>query len=97
MPILDVNLAPARKVFDTNFFGRVAITQALAPLLIAAKGTIVNIGSISGINPTPWSGMYNACCAAVHMWSDTLRLELSPFGVRVVLVGLHHKNLPELP
>lgn len=89
MPILDVDLEPARKVFDTNFFGRVAVTQAFAPLLIASKGTIVNIGSISGVTPTPWSGMYNACCAAVHMWSDTLRLELSPFGVRVVLVSLH--------
>jgi 1-acylglycerone phosphate reductase len=86
IPILDADLDLAHKVFDTNLFGRVAVTQALSPFLIAAKGTLVNIGSISGINPTPWSAMYNACCAAVHMWSDTLRLELDPFGVKVVLV-----------
>lgn len=31
---------------------------------------------------------YNACCATVHMWNDTLRLEMDPFGVKVILVWL---------
>ncbi|UNI23177.1 hypothetical protein JDV02_009012 [Purpureocillium takamizusanense] len=85
-PIIDSNLADSRKMFEVNFFGRVATTQAFAPLLIKAKGTIVNIGSIAGVCPQPWKGMYNASSAAVHQWSDTLRIELEPFGVRVVLV-----------
>ena len=86
LPILDVDLDESKAVFETNFFGRVALTQAFAPLLIESKGIIVNIGSISGFCPTPFSGIYNACCAAVHQWSDTLRLEMKPFGVKVILV-----------
>ncbi|KAJ6440988.1 short-chain dehydrogenase/reductase [Purpureocillium lavendulum] len=85
-PILDSDLDFSRKMFEVNFFGRVATTQAFAPLLIQAKGTVLNIGSIAGVCPQPWKGMYNASCAAVHQWSDTLRIEMEPFGVRVILV-----------
>ena len=88
MPILDVDLDASKAVFETTLFGRVAVTQAFASLLIKSKGIIVNIGSISGFAPTPFSGMYNACCAAVHHWSDTLRLEMKPFDVKVILVRL---------
>lgn len=95
-PILDADLDYARRLFDTNFFGRVAVTQAFSRLLIKSKGTIINIGSISGLNPTPWTGIYNASCAAVNHWSDTLRLELEPFGVKVILVGLCER-LGDLP
>ena len=87
MPFLDAKVDRARELFETNVFGRFAITQAFAPLLITAKGTIVNIGSISGVNPTPWSSIYNAACGAVHQWSDTLRIEMEPLGVRVILVS----------
>ncbi|MCJ1477284.1 hypothetical protein MMC13_005955 [Lambiella insularis] len=99
-PILDADLEHARKLFHTNFFGRLAVAQAFSPLLIKSKGTIINIGSISGVNPTPWSGIYNASCAAVHMWSDTFRIEMEPFGVKVILVitgavqSLFLENLP---
>ena len=88
MPFLDASIDEARKLFDANVFGRMAVTQAFAPLLIAAKGTIVNIGSISAIAPSPWASIYNAACAAVQTWNDTLRLELMLFGVKVILVGL---------
>lgn len=86
MPVLDVDLDASRSVFETNLFGRVAVTQAFAPLLIKSKDMIVNIGSINGFCPTPFSAMYNACCAAVHHWSNTLRLEMKPFDVKVILV-----------
>jgi 1-acylglycerone phosphate reductase len=89
MPFLDTDLTVAKRLFETNFFGRIAITQVFAPLLIQSKATIVNIGSISGVCPTPYTSIYNASCAAVHQWSDTLRLELAPFDVRVVLVNLY--------
>ena len=88
MPVLDTDLDEARKVFETNLFGRVALTKALALLLIRSKGTIINIGSIRAINPTPFSSIYNAFCATVHIWSDTLRLEMQPFDVEVVLVSI---------
>lgn len=85
-PILDADLGIARNVFETNFFGRVAVTQAFMPLLLASKGTVLNIGSIAGYSPSPWQSMYGASCAAVHQWNDVLRIELQPFGVSVVLV-----------
>ena len=48
MPVLDINIDKAKRIFDTNFWGSLAVTQAFTPLVIKAEGTIVNIGSISG-------------------------------------------------
>jgi 1-acylglycerone phosphate reductase len=73
-------------MFDVNVFGLVAVTQAFAPFIISSKGTIVNIGSIVGKFPLPWQGFYNASKAAVNLLSDQLRIELSPFNVKVVNV-----------
>jgi NAD(P)-dependent dehydrogenase (short-subunit alcohol dehydrogenase family) len=90
MPLLDVDITEARKVFDTNVMGIILSVQAFAPLLIAAKGTIVNIGSITGVCPLPWSSVYNASKAAVNHLTDTLRLEMAPLGVNVILVKIPH-------
>ena len=84
MPLLDSDVAIAKKMFDVNVFALVAVTQAFSPLLIASKGTIVKIGSIVGKIPLPWQGYYNASKAAVNLLSDQLRIELSPFNVKVV-------------
>ena len=54
MPTLDVNIDDAKKLFDVNLWGTLAVSQAFAPLLIAAKGTIVNISSISSHLYLPW-------------------------------------------
>lgn len=86
MPLLDSEIALAKKMFDVNVFALVAVTQAFAPLLIASKGTVVNIGSIVGKFPFPWQGYYNASKAAVNLLSDQLRIEFSPFNVKVVNV-----------
>lgn len=48
MPLLDTNIDTARKIFEANVFSVLAVTQAFAPSLIAAKGKVVNIGSIVG-------------------------------------------------
>jgi 1-acylglycerone phosphate reductase len=73
-------------MFDVNVFALISVTQAFAPLLIASKGTIINIGSIAGKFPVPWQGYYNASKAAVNLLSDNLRIELKPFGVKVINV-----------
>ena len=73
-------------MFDLNVFALISVTKAFSPLLIASKGTIINIGSIAGKAPIPWQGYYNASKAAVHLLSDQLRLELAPFGVSCICV-----------
>ena len=52
-PLLEIDLDEARRMYEVNVWGVVAVTQAFAPLLIAAKGTIVNMASISGSLPAP--------------------------------------------
>ncbi|KAG9253802.1 uncharacterized protein F5Z01DRAFT_623235 [Emericellopsis atlantica] len=86
MPLLESDMAVAKQMFDVNYFAVVAVTQAFAPLLIAAKGTIINIGSVVGNMPLPWQGFYGASKAAVAILTDQMRLELSPWGVRAILV-----------
>jgi 1-acylglycerone phosphate reductase len=56
MPILDSDLSLARKVYEVNVFGLVAVAQAFAPLLIAAKGKIINISSVASKISLPYMG-----------------------------------------
>ncbi|KAE8137387.1 hypothetical protein BDV38DRAFT_292841 [Aspergillus pseudotamarii] len=86
MPALDTNIEDAKKLFDVNLWGMVAVTQAFSPLIIATKGTIVNVASLAAFFRSPWLAFYNASKAAVDAYSHTLRLELAPFGVKVVTV-----------
>jgi 1-acylglycerone phosphate reductase len=60
--------------------------QAFAPFIIENKGTIVNIGSVAGIMPYVFGSAYNASKAALHAYSNTLRVELAPFGVKVIII-----------
>ncbi len=86
-PAVDVPFEKLEKQFRTNFFGPVAIIQKVAPLMkVRGSGMIVNMGSISGITPTPFAGAYCSSKAAVHAWSDSLRMELKPFGIKVVVI-----------
>ena len=86
-PAVDIPLEKLERQFRTNFFGPVEIIHKVVPFMKArGKGTIVNMGSISGITPTPFAGAYCSSKAAVHAWSDSLRMELKPFGIKVVIV-----------
>ncbi|KAK0513840.1 hypothetical protein JMJ35_003562 [Cladonia borealis] len=80
------NTHTAKSMYEMNVWGMFRVTQAFAPLVIAAKGTIINISSISPCVHTPWMGVYTGSKAAVTAITDTLRLELAPFGVKVVTV-----------
>ncbi len=86
MPALDVDLDEARDCFETNLFAVISMTQTFVPLLIQAKGTILNIGSMAAIMPYVFGSVYNASKAALHAYSQTLRLELEPFGVSVMVI-----------
>jgi 1-acylglycerone phosphate reductase len=86
MPILDSDVEIVKAMFDTNVFSVLKVTQALAPLLMEAKGTIINIGSVAGEFPLVYSGMYNASKAALKSLSEAMRVELMPFDVKVMTV-----------
>jgi 1-acylglycerone phosphate reductase len=62
------------------------IIQVFSPLLVASQGTIVQIGSITAFTPYVYGAVYNASKAALHAYSNTLRIELEPFGVKVITV-----------
>jgi short-subunit dehydrogenase len=85
-PLLDGGTDAMQRQFETNVFSIVGVTQALFPALRRSKGLVVNIGSVSGVLITPFAGAYCASKAAVHALSDALRMELAPFGVRVLEV-----------
>ncbi|PHH90749.1 hypothetical protein CDD83_2745 [Cordyceps sp. RAO-2017] len=70
-------------MFDVNLFGPMQMVHHFHDMIIRAAGTIVNIGSIGGVVPAS----YNASKAALHHWSNTLRLEMSPFNVKVITVS----------
>ncbi|UPL03981.1 hypothetical protein LCI18_014915 [Fusarium solani-melongenae] len=91
-PSIEADTARVRQMFDTNVFGLFEIVKAFTPLLIAAvegshqAPTIVNVASILSRLPFPFASAYNASKAAVVSYSDTLRLEVEPLGLRVVTV-----------
>ena len=85
-PLLDGGVQAMQRQFETNVFAIVGVTRALFPVLRRAKGLVVNIGSVSGVLVTPFAGAYCASKAAVHALSDALRMELAPFGIRVMEV-----------
>lgn len=85
MPVVDVNIAEAKKTFDLNVWSYIAVTQAFLPLLLKSpKGMIVNQTSVGASCTIPFQAIYNASKSAIVMISDTLRLELEPFGIKVV-------------
>lgn len=56
MPLLDENIDQVRRLFDTNVLGPLRVIKALAPFVINARGTVVDITSISGHINMPWMG-----------------------------------------
>jgi len=83
----DVTDAELRRQFDTNFFGAAAVTRAFLPQLRRqGSGHIVFLSSISGRMGFPGVSSYAASKFALEGWGETLRMELKPLGIQVVLV-----------
>ena len=86
-PVEAIQLAEWRHHFDVNFFGHVALTQALLPALIAGgDGRLVNISSVGGRVALPTYGAYAAAKFALEGFSDALRREVGRFGVKVIVI-----------
>lgn len=83
----DIGIDEARYQFEVNVFGPARLTQLLLPSMRnKGSGTIVNITSMGGKIYTLLGSWYHATKHALEGWSDCLRLELAPFGIRVVVI-----------
>jgi NAD(P)-dependent dehydrogenase (short-subunit alcohol dehydrogenase family) len=83
----DVPLSEAQGQFDVNVFGLMRVTKAVLPAMRAqGSGKIINLSSVGGKFATPLSGWYNATKFCVEALSDSLRREVSSFGIQVVLI-----------
>ena len=81
------SMAQAHAIFETNFFGILRLTNAVLPAMRAQGfGRVVNISSLLGLFPAPFSGLYCATKHALEAYSESLDQEVSGFGVRVVLI-----------
>ena len=88
-----------RKQFETNLFGAISITQLVIPYMREQQsGKIINISSISGQVGFPGLSPYVSSKYALEGWSESLRLEVKPFGIDVALVepGSYNTNIWEV-
>jgi NAD(P)-dependent dehydrogenase (short-subunit alcohol dehydrogenase family) len=85
-PVEAVPLGEWRRQFEVNLFGQIAVTRALLPALLNARGRVINISSISGRVALPLLGPYAASKFAFEAMTDALRREVEPHGVRVVSI-----------
>jgi NAD(P)-dependent dehydrogenase (short-subunit alcohol dehydrogenase family) len=85
-PVEYVPLDDYRQSFEVNYFGQIAVTQAFLPLLRRVPGTIVNIASIGGRVASPFMSPYNGSKFALEALSHSLRHELKPWGIDVVVI-----------
>lgn len=93
-PLEFVPLQELRRLFEVNFFGLLAVTQAFLPLLRQAHGRIVNISSAASSVVAPFHGPYSTSKLALNGLSDALRLELRPLGVQVSIIIYGSVNTP---
>ncbi|WP_078410491.1 oxidoreductase [Priestia abyssalis] len=92
----EVSLDAYRQQFETNVFGAIAVTKVVLPIMRKqGSGTIINMSSISGRIGFPGLSPYAASKHALEGWSESLRLEVQPFGIHVVLVepGSYRTNI----
>jgi NAD(P)-dependent dehydrogenase (short-subunit alcohol dehydrogenase family) len=94
----DTELATARAIFETNFFGPVRVIQAVMPAMRnQGSGRIINVSSGNGIVGGPFSGIYSASKAALESLTEALGFEVGPLGVSVAVVqpGAFHTEIDE--
>lgn len=86
-PLIELSDEALRAQFETNVFGLMRVTKLFAREMIArGEGRILMIGSVSGRIPAPMLGAYHASKYALEAINDSLRMELQPLGISVVMI-----------
>lgn len=85
-PLMEFPQKRFEQQFEINLFGTQRVTRQFFPLLLESKGRIINISSAAGFLAMQFSGPYAASKHALEGWSDSLRRELIPYGVKVIVV-----------
>jgi len=85
-PVETVAIEDLRHQFEVNVIGQIAVTQTLLPLLRQAPGRVVIMGSIFGLLSCPYVGAYAASKFALEAITDSMRMELAPWGIDVSIV-----------
>lgn len=87
-PLAEIDLDRIRRVLDVNIFGALELTRKFIPRMAERKsGRIIFIGSIAGLIPTPFLAPYGMSKFALESIAFSLRTELKPFGINVVMVN----------
>lgn len=86
-PLEFLNISDIQLQMDTNFIGQVAVTQAFLPAVRKGNGRIVNMSSISGKVAMPFLAPYAASKFALEAFSDSLRAELRPWDIPVIVIN----------
>lgn len=86
-PIEVVPIEEAKRQFEVNLFGLGLLIQKVLPFMRAQKsGRIINISSMAAYFSEPNGGWYHATKAALERYSDSLRMEVKSFGIKVILI-----------
>ncbi|MET3548295.1 SDR family NAD(P)-dependent oxidoreductase [Paenibacillus favisporus] len=85
-PLEMVPLDEFRRQIEVSVIGQVAVIQALTPALLNSGGRVVNIGSLGGKVSMPGFGIYSAAKYAMEAINDSLRREMSSFGLKVIMI-----------
>ncbi|KAI0904734.1 hypothetical protein F4823DRAFT_633729 [Ustulina deusta] len=105
MPLLDIDVAKARQLFDLNVWSLINVTRGFLPLLMRSTHGAIVVNNTACASLTagsmPFSGAYNASKAAAASLTETLRLELEPFNIKVINLMMggvrstFHSNAPD--
>src|SRR5688572_2085832 len=85
-PLEFLPVSQLRRQLEVNVIGQIAVTQAVLPLLRESRGRVINIGSIAGRSALPLTGPYSASKFAMEALTDSMRVELMPAGIDVIII-----------
>ena len=87
-PIEEIPSLEIKNNFETNFFGPIEVIKAVLPQMRAQRsGLIINITSIAGYMGLPYRGIYSASKGALELITESLSMEVKPFGINITNVA----------